>query len=84
MQTFAITGNGDVTAFAASPKGSFVFAVAEDGVLYCFSTESLKVEHMVKLHEKEVLGLAVHPHRNIFVSYSNEGTMKIWRPTAPA
>lgn len=79
MASYSLT-SADVVAVASSPKAHFVYGVGDDHVLYCFGSDSSKVEHIVKLHEKEVVGVAHHPHRNIFASYSQDGTLKIWRP----
>jgi WD40 repeat-containing protein SMU1 len=79
IQTYSLT-SGDVVAYTASPKGNFVYAVGNDCVMYAFSTETAKLEHVLKLHKKDVVGVAHHPHRNIFASFSQDGTLKIWRP----
>jgi WD40 repeat-containing protein SMU1 len=63
-----------------SPKGNFLYVVGEDKVLYCFAVDSGKVEHVMRLHKKDVIGMAHHPHRNILASHSDDGTLKLWRP----
>jgi WD40 repeat-containing protein SMU1 len=78
-QTYTSTG-GDLIAMAHSPKGGFVFGVGDDSVLYCFAADTGVVEHVVKMHAKEVLGVVHHPHKNLIASYSVDGTVKLWKP----
>jgi WD40 repeat-containing protein SMU1 len=73
------SAQGDFACSALSTKGKFVFGVSDDQVLYTFSAESGKVEHVLKLHEKAVLGFATHPFRNVFASWSEDGSIKIWK-----
>jgi len=79
IQTYQVQG-GDVVCYCSSPKGNFVYAVTEEKVLFAFSSETGKQEHVLKTHKKDVIGIAHHPHRNIFASYSHDGTLKIWKP----
>merc|ERR1719296_636642 len=81
IQTYV--AGGDIQAYCVSPKGNFIYAVAEDKsspTMFTFSLETGKTEHVMKLHKKDVLGVCHHPHRNVFVSYSNDGSMKLWKP----
>jgi len=79
IQTYKCPG-GDISCYCVSPKGNYLYAVAEDKVMYCFNIDTGIVEHVMKLHKNNVIGLAHHPHRNIFGSYGYDGTLKLWRP----
>ena len=48
--------------------------------MYSFGVDTAKVQHVMRLHKKDVLGMSHHPHRNILASYSDDGTLKLWKP----
>ena len=70
----------DFVAAAISPKANWLYAVTSDGNMQCFNILTEELAHSIKIHEKEVIGLHHHPFRNLLLSYSTDGTLKIWKP----
>lgn len=71
---------GDFTCATISPKATYALCAGEDGVIYCFNLQRGDLENFLKVSEKELIGIAHHPHRNLVVTFSDEGVLKLWRP----
>lgn len=88
VKSYSVHEKGSTTATPVdfvtcimSPRGEYIYAFADDGMLYCFETSSGKVEHSMKVTEKGPIGLVHHPHRNLLGAFSQEGAVKIYKAT---
>ena len=70
---------GDFVQFCVSPQGGLIHGVAEDNYLYSFNLRESKLDHLMRVHDKDVIGLCIHPFRNLLATWSDEGTLKLWR-----
>jgi WD40 repeat-containing protein SMU1 len=79
----------DFVAAALSPRGEYAYGLCADGVLVAFAMGAAaaagaggvaKVAHQLSAHERDALGLALHPHRNCVATFSGEGVLKLWKP----
>lgn len=40
-----------------------MYCVDEDGEMFCFDASTAELERTIRVSEKEVIGVAHHPHR---------------------
>ena len=71
---------GDFVACAVTAQGGWIYCVGEDSQLYSFDVAEGKLQHQMKVHDKDVIGVCIHPHRNLVATWADESTLKLWRP----
>mmetsp|Transcript_27629 Transcript_27629/g.57457 ORF Transcript_27629/g.57457 Transcript_27629/m.57457 type:complete len:512 (-) Transcript_27629:268-1803(-) len=71
---------GDFLNACVSRMGAWLYCLAEDQMLYVFSMQSGKLEHMTACHDKEPIGLCHHPHKNVLATFASDSALKLWRP----
>jgi len=73
---------GDFVQCCVSAQGGWVHGIAEDSYLYSFDLKDGKLQNLLKVHEKDAIGLTIHPHRNLIATWATEGTLKLWHSSA--
>jgi len=74
------TEKGDFVCGTVSPKGKWIYCVAEDENLYCFNVASGQLDSVLPVSEREVIGVVHHPYRNLILTFSIDGVLKFWKP----
>lgn len=81
LQTFT-TGKkegADIVACTISPRGHYIYALATDRKLYCFSVDKGTTDHAMVVHDREPTGLAVHPMRNLVATFTQDPVLRLWK-----
>ena len=69
----------NLTAVTADNRIEYVHCVADDSRLYTFEVLEGKLAKSFKAHDKDVIGVAVHPHRNLVATWADASELKLWR-----
>ncbi len=71
--------SSDFLACACSPRGEFVYFLAENGWLLCFLASNGRLVHKLQVAEKGPIGVAHHPRSSVVATFSQEGVLKTWK-----
>jgi len=69
---------GDFLCSLVTPRGKYIYCLGEDSTIYCFSSETGKLEHIISTHESGAIGMTLHPHRNMIATWGEDGTVRTW------
>ncbi|KAH8072433.1 hypothetical protein JL721_3708 [Aureococcus anophagefferens] len=76
----ARSGSPAATAGGAEPPRATTRCLGEDKVLYCFHVQSAALDRCCPIDDaKDVVGLAVHPHRNVVASFGDGDKLLLWK-----
>jgi len=70
---------GDFLCATISPQGKWAYCVGEDGVMYVFDVASGILELALPVTDREVIAVVHHPHRNMLLTITDDGQLKLWR-----
>eukprot|EP01104_Vermistella_antarctica_P009849 TRINITY_DN257_c1_g2_i1.p1 TRINITY_DN257_c1_g2~~TRINITY_DN257_c1_g2_i1.p1 ORF type:complete len:553 (+),score=158.85 TRINITY_DN257_c1_g2_i1:82-1740(+) len=62
-----------------SPRGMFIHAVGEDMRMHSFDVKSGECEQSLKVSEKQLIGVAHHPHTNLVATWGDDNVLKLWK-----
>jgi WD40 repeat protein len=75
-----LTGHASAPRVVAwSPLGPVIAIGAEDGILYLWDAETMRMRHRLAAHDGAVTGAAFSPDGQILYSASEDGSFALWR-----
>ncbi|KAF3941631.1 Jouberin [Dactylella cylindrospora] len=79
LKTYLGHVNRKYSIFSAfSHDGKYIFSGSEDAAIYVWDVQTKEVLQVLRGHDDVVLGVNAHPTKNLIVSCSLDGTLKIW------
>lgn len=80
VRTFESKASVDFVHCTVSPRGEWLYCAGEDAKLHAVSVASGRAEHSLKAGDKELIGVAHHPHRNVIATWGFDGKLRLWVP----
>eukprot|EP00304_Pavlova_gyrans_P008693 CAMPEP_0206049304 /NCGR_PEP_ID=MMETSP1466-20131121/26471_1 /ASSEMBLY_ACC=CAM_ASM_001126 /TAXON_ID=44452 /ORGANISM="Pavlova gyrans, Strain CCMP608" /LENGTH=78 /DNA_ID=CAMNT_0053424385 /DNA_START=36 /DNA_END=269 /DNA_ORIENTATION=- len=68
-RTFEGPAGVDFVHCAVSPRGEWLHCAGEDQQLHSFDASTGKVAHTINVSDKDLVGAALHPYRNIVATW---------------
>ena len=69
----------DILCSTISPRGKWIYCVAEDGTLHTFDAATGLLESAMRIATSEIIGAVHHPTRNLLLTFADDGLVKIWK-----
>lgn len=80
LRTLSSGREGSFAAAAVSARGAYLYCLADDGYVTAFATDVGKVECSFQVTDKEPVGIAHHPLRNLLATYADDAELRLWKP----
>ncbi|KAI8804818.1 smu-1 suppressor of mec-8 and unc-52 [Cladochytrium replicatum] len=71
---------GNLTTAVLSPKGDYVYTVAENGTFLALHVETGRIHANFEISSADVVGMAHHPFSNILGVHCDDGVVAMWKP----
>jgi len=72
-------GSRDILCSTMSPRGKWIYCVAEDGTLHTFEAATGLLESSMRVATNEIIGVVHHPTRNLLLTFADDGLVKLWK-----
>jgi len=69
----------DILCATISPRGKWIYCVAEDGTLHTFEAATGLLESSQRVATGEIIGVVHHPTRNLLLTFADDGLVKMWK-----
>lgn len=69
---------------AATPKGSWLYALTARGLLYAFNMQTAKIDHKLSVlpsddADTDMIGICQHPFKNLLGTYGDDSHIRLWQ-----
>jgi WD40 repeat-containing protein SMU1 len=69
----------DFLSFALSCHGKYLYCATMDGKVIVFNVADGSIEETLAIEDREIIGMFHHPQRNMLVTMTDHGLLKLWK-----